>query len=109
MVIYTDRKEADETKRTNLGGGYALADEIRRWESSPRDSRRRRNHHENFCRGCHCNVHAAAFPVSANQRKIRVAEEKRIARNDGDVLASGGCGEEKLKKEGKEDPSGDEE
>ena len=30
MVIYTDRKEADETKRTNLGGGYALADEIRR-------------------------------------------------------------------------------
>ena len=63
-----------------------------------RDSRRRRNHHENFCRGCHCNVHAAAFPVSANQRKIRVAEEKRIARNDGDVLASGGCGEEKLKR-----------
>ena len=58
-MVDTNRKEADEPKCTNLCGGYALANEIRGREPSPRDSRCRRNYHKNLCRRRHGSVHAA--------------------------------------------------
>lgn len=68
-MVDTNRKEADEPKCTNLGGGYALANEIRSREPSPRYSRCRRNYHKNLCRGRHGIVHAAKIQAGKSPLK----------------------------------------